>query len=611
MLTLGGSVVTTTIPPSFITLQNPGNVAVLHDASALAAYYNSTLTQIGRGNFSGASFLLMTFPFVNISPAVNGTAQAANSDLAVVNSSSAVATSLLGQAKKDIGNNQLLNATVLISQGCLAARDANRSLADFQGPQTSRFGAESIPTGQYSKGSGLASAEVASLLAVCSSLQKGTPSAGTSAVLLIGSPQRSVETGGPLRLVGNLTLGGAGVPGQEVLFFVNGTYFGSLQTDAGGRVGGTLVLPFLYTRTVVVQALTAPNGTQRTSGASSNTLVLQLLFNETAISIGDPPAVLPTFSFGVHGNLTTIDGVGLPYAPVRVTFLNESLMVRTDAKGGFGATLVVPANATDGIYDVYASFAPQGVFGPSFNFTSVQVVHLPLLVSLRAPALSLAGFSTTLQGTARSNGSAVANATITVDSPWGSVSTKTNSTGGFRVSLAVSPLEFAFSKDVTASGTAPQPYVAPGTVVISIGLFNILLVILPIAAVGIIGYEADRLGAFEGLRSRSKREGAALEPLTVVGESLARSEAPGGQELLQIYRRALIIAQARLQVRFRPSQTIREIIAAAQKASAGLSVAAFADVMLTVEDFLYAQTFDPSRVASARKRLDDQEAEWK
>src|SRR5690349_8837254 len=94
MLTLGGSVVTTIIPPSFQTLRDPALVKAQHDSTALAAYYNATLTQIGRGRFGNASFLLMTFPFLNISPTVYGTAQLANADLTKVDSSAAHASSL-------------------------------------------------------------------------------------------------------------------------------------------------------------------------------------------------------------------------------------------------------------------------------------------------------------------------------------------------------------------------------------------------------------------------------------------------------------------------------------------------------------------------------------
>jgi len=287
-------------------------------------------------------------------------------------------------------------------------------------------------------------------------------------------------------------------------------------------------------------------------------------------------------------------------------------VVRTDDDGVFGATFTVPANATDGIYYVYAAFVPQGVYGPSFNFTSIQVVHLPLTLTLSAPSISFAGFSTTLAGTARANGSAISNADVIVSSPWGSVSTKTNSTGEFTVNIPISPLEFAFSKDVAAVVSAPQPYISSGAIVESIGLFNILLVILPVAALGIIGYEGDRLGAFERLRNRSgKKEALLEEPLVPTETAPAFSEAVGGPELLQIYRRTLGLAQGKFSIRFRASQTIREIVAEVEAHESGPGFAAFKEIMLTVEDFLYAEIFYLSRVSVAKERLAELEGRWR
>lgn len=610
-LTLGGSVATTIIPPSFASLQDPGTVKVNHDVNALANYYNTTLTKIGTKNFQNASFLLETFRFVNISPSVNATAQAANSDLATVNVTAANATAVFQQAEALVKAKQYANATALTLEGCALAQQANRSLADFQGPQTSRFKAESIPVSQYSKGSGVASAEVGALLAECNHLRTVLGGSGTAPILLIGSLQNAIETGGTVELVGNLTLGGSGVPLQEVLFYLNGSYFGSVRTGVGGDLAGTLRIPFIYSRVAAVQAFVAPNATINMGGASSNVLLFQILFNQTAIAIGDPPSVLPTFSFHVEGNLTTVTGTALPDAPVRVTFISDSVMLHTDARGAFATKLTVPANATDGVYNVYASFAPQGVFGPSFNFTSVQVVHLPLELNVSAPSLSLAGFSTTLAGTARANGSAVSGASIFVNSPWGVFKTSTDSSGAFSVSLPVSALEFSFARGVTVNATASQPFIASAAVTRSLGLFNLLLVVLPAAGIGIIGYEADRLGVFSALRRRTSGEEPGLEELVIPAVGLESATATGGPELVLAFRRALGLAARKYSIRFRQSQTIREIVSSVGIKDSGEGFTLFRDVMLTVEDFLYSERFDGARLKTANGWLARLEEVWK
>jgi hypothetical protein len=180
------------------------------------------------------------------------------------------------------------------------------------------------------------------------------------------------------------------------------------------------------------------------------------------------------------------------------------------------------------------------------------------------------------------------------------------------VSLPVSVLEFAFSRNVTVSGTAIQPYVAQGVLARSVGLFNFLVVILPVAAIGIIGYEADKLGAFEGLRRRSRGQEVSFEEApTRLEATLATAAVIGGPELLQAYRHALSLAAARFSIRFRPSQTIREIISSASLKESGSAILAFSEILLTVEDFLYAENFNASRLEGAKARLVELEGYWK
>ena len=71
------------------------------------------------------------------------------------------------------------------------------------------------------------------------------------------------------------------------------------------------------------------------------------------------------------------------------------------------------------------------------------------------------------------------------------------------------------------------------------------------------------------------------------------------------------MAQERLSIRFRASQTIREIITDVHAHGPGPDLPAFIEVMITVEDFLYAETFDASRVGIAKKRLAELERLWK
>jgi hypothetical protein len=604
VLTLGGSVVTTTTPGSFLPLQNPNSVTVRYNLAGLADYYNATLTEIGRQDFANASFLLNSFMFVNIPSNINGTAQAANADLASLNTTIPKALTNLAEAKVAIQANELVNATALINTGCASVLSANKSLADFSGPRTASFQAESVPTSLYTPGLTLVSDSIHLLHEECGSISTRVPNSTNTSVLIIGSPQKTIETGGSVKLLGNLTRAGAGLPGQEVYFYVNGSYFGSLVSDSNGAISGTLDIPFVYSPDVVVQALVAPNSTAGIGGARSNKLSFLILFDQTSILIGDPPAYLPGATFRVHGNLTT-NGVPLPDAPVTVTFLSDSIATTTDSSGTFGAQFTVPNNATDGTYHVYARFSPMGVYGPSFNFTSIDVYHLHLALVLSVPGLSWAGFSTHIGGTATSNTTAVANAAITLVSPWGTFTAKTDSTGHFDIVLPISPLEFASSKNVTVTVSPPEPYIAGSKVVVTLGLFNILVVVVPAAIIGVAGYEAYGLGVFQELRTRVRgRERETVQLATLEGPALeSLPAADRGPEPLRFFGRALLLASTRFSIVFRPSQTIREMLSLVKAKDDGEAFVAFSRVLLTAEDFLYGQRFDSSRTEDARKAL--------
>jgi hypothetical protein len=620
MLTLGGSIATTVVPGSFLPLQNPSTVTVQYDLSGLALYYNTTLTQIGMQNFASASFLLDTFRFVNIPSNVNGTAQAANADLASLNTTIPGALKNFAEARAAVQTNELINATTLVRRGCVLAIGANKSLADFSGPQTTSFRSESVPTSQYTPGLSLVSHEVQTLHGECSSISMQVPTnstttgtSGKPSLLQISSPQKAIETGGEVKLFGNLTRGGTGLAGQKVFFYLNGTYFGTVVSDPRGTIVGNLSIPFIYFHDVVVQALVAPNATLGIGVTQSNPIYFFILFDATSIVIADPPLYLPGATFGVHGNLTTTSGVPLPDAPVTVTYLHESVATTTDGVGTFRAQFTVPNNATDGIQYVDARFSPRGVYGPSFNFTSIDVYHLHLKLIISVPKLSWAGFSTYIKGTVSSNGTAVASAAVTLDSPWGTYATRTDPAGHFDIVFPVSPLEFAFSRSVTVTFSPSQPYIAGSTVVETLGLFNILIVILPAAIIGVAGYEANSLGVFQDIRVRLRgRREQMTTPLAMMEKpSLGELPSPDrGPEPLRLFGRALLLASSRFSLEFRPSHTIREMLSLVKAKDDGEAFVMFSRILLTAEDYLYGRTFDSSRIDEARRAFATLEVLW-
>jgi hypothetical protein len=175
----------------------------------------------------------------------------------------------------------------------------------------------------------------------------------------------------------------------------------------------------------------------------------------------------------------------------------------------------------------------------------------------------------------------------------------------------VSPLEFAFSKNVTVSASPSEPYIAGSTAVVSVGLFNILLVILPGAVIGFGVYEANSLGVFRGMRQR-KDQGTtqmASPPL----ERPSPDTQPlfsAGPEPLRLLGRALALASARFSLVFKRSQTIREVLSEVKDKDDGEAFVAFSKILSTAEDFLYGRRFESARVDDARQALTSLEVLW-
>jgi hypothetical protein len=647
-ITVGGSIATTLSPSSFANINNPASLPSTHNTQselkALAIYYNATLSSIGAGRFENASLLLATFRFVTIPTTVNQTALSATAALASANEASQQATTDLGAAQTAIATKEYLNATFSIDSGCSQARAANESLGEFSGHWTPRLVSLSVPTGLFLPGASQAGAEVHALVSYCSRLEAMLPSATTSSsssahglTLSISSLERTVDTGGAIALEGALTLNdnGTGLGGQRAFFYVNDTYFGSMVTDASGRLDGNLTFPFLYKPVALIQGLVAPNVTAGITGSRSNVLAVTVLFNKTVLAITDPSVYLPTQNFTVSGSLETTSGRPLPDAPLKLTFFSDTLITTTDATGGFSARLTVPANATDGTYDVYAAFAPEGSFGPSSNFTSIEVAHLPLSLSVDAP-FSFAGFSTRVRGSAVANGTAVPDARVDVQTPWGSYVTSTDGEGRFSLDVTVSPFDLALTGAVQANVAPAQPYIAPGGGSTSMSIFNPLIIVIPGVIVGVATYEADKTGAFEGLRRRlrrnrrardsevaSKRRAAARGTGRDIAAGGWEADSVGGEdehisavtavnvpELISIFRRALEIASTRFALHFGEGRTIREILATVGAEGTSIGYEQFSRILLAEEDFLYAPSFDASREGSARRDLGYLERHW-
>lgn len=606
-IVLGGSFATLSVPKQWSILVNPSTVPAAQEPNALSLYYNRTLSSLGTGHYTNVSLLLSTFRFVNIPPGLNQTAQTGNSQIASMNVTMPKAAFDFQVAANLIADKQFLNASVYVARGCELAGSADTTLSGFKASTVPELASLGVPMAPYAIGLGLTSDAVSSLLAKCVELQ--SPSPYPTAELTIGSLQKSVETGGSVELFGNLTLNGQGIAGQTLFFYFNGRLIGTISTSSFGKFGGTLSTPFVYEPTGVVQALVTTNKTAGFSEVASNSLSFLILFNGTRIKIGDPPAYLPTFSFSVHGNLTTVGGTPLPSAPVRVTFLSEAQDTTTDSSGAFGAVFSVPANTRDGSYYVYAAFAPHGAYGPSFNFTSIEVIHEPLNVTARTSPLTLSGFSASVQGRLTANGTGVAGAKVTVSSPWGSFQTTSDSTGGYALSVPTSLLDFAFTGGLKVSADPAQPYIASGQVPASLGLFNLLIVVMPAIIVVAVGYGARSLGLLRG-KEKNEELPTALpseEKTALLESTTSEKDMP---RMLVLYLQTLRLATAKFQIDFGRNLTLREMAAKIGGVADQRGSSISSQILVMTEDFLYAERFDGARVKEAEGYVAELREMW-
>ena len=607
-ISLGGTVSTLSIPSAWSNQPNPLSITTEYNYTSLALFYNATLTQIADENFSGASIMLNQSEFLNYPSSLSSAVTAASSDLASVNTSAPLALFNFNLTNHLIATGELNNASDTLNLACSEAQNANSSFTNFAGSDSVTFANNGVPVSDYSIGESALSGFLSSLFDHCNSLQ-GSLGGLLGGNFTISSPETSIPTGGVVVINGKLLHNSGGLAGDNITFYVNGTKFASAITGSGGQVSINAKIPFVYSPVAAIWAVASPESSEGFNGAVSNTLYFGVLFNQTEIVVSDPPPILPTFNYTVQGNLNPKSGIPLPNAPVRITSFGENYTISTNSSGIFKTVLTVPANATDGIHYIYAAFAPEGTLGPSVNFTSIEVVHEPILITLSPISQVYSGLNSSLSGTLKANGSALSNASILVSTPWGNQLTKTDNTGRFATSFLVPLSAFGFSGTVQIRASPLQAYVSQGSSSTTFGILNPFWVVLPLVALGIVVYEVRNLNVFgrkgEDASAREKKE--AVER-TVNELMSAKTETLESSEMAKIYKRALLLAVEKFGVALAPSLTIREIQTLV--ANSGGTSNSFDTISFAFEDYLYSQAFDLRRVDSSAKELDLLEKEW-
>src|SRR5487761_1406835 len=296
---------------------------------------------------------------------------------------------------------------------------------------------------------------------------------------------------------------------------------------------------------------------------------------------------------------------------------NSNFTSNTDSSGLFTQTLTVPADATDGVHYIYASFAPSGTYGPSQNFTSIEVARLPLEFSVNPFLFAFSGTTTSVSGKLSSNGSAVSNAIVTMETPWGNYHTQSNAEGSYNVKIPIPLFSLVTSGSITVIASPEQPYIASNSLNKPMGVFNSIAIGVPVilAAFGI--YEIRNLDLLPKRKAKDKktieseddsRKQALETEISEISTALFKRKA--NPKIITPYIEALSLASRKFGIEFTKSTTIQETIEFVKSDNKGEGSALFAKIALTAEDYLYGREkseveiqLDEQRIAEALSDL--------
>ena len=618
-IVLGGSISISGLQSSFSGQNNPNVIPSQYNLTSLALFYNQTLTQISENSFKNASASIQAASFQNYPSYIAGIADQANGELASMNYSLTSAHFDLNESNYYITTGLYTNASQSLLVACSAIRSANSTFSQFQGPITNSLGQAGVQISLYSIGASKLQSSIIIFSEECNSYSETLSQSLSqiSTALKISSPQTQVLTGGLIQISGSLLRNGTGVPSENISFYANSTYFGSVSSKSAGSFSTSLNIPYLYGSTAAIWATVGQNSTSQVLGALSNTLYLKLLYNQTIIVVGDPPTVYPTFSFTVQGHVLTKTGSPLINVAVRITSFNSNFTSKTDSSGLFTQTLTVPADATDGIHYIYASFASSGTYGPSQNFTSIEVARLPLQFSVNPFLFAFSGTTTSVSGKLSSNGSAVSNAIVTIETPWGNYHTQSNGQGSYDIKIPIPLFSLVTSSSITVVASPEQAYIASNSLTKTMGIFNSIGIGVPVllAAFGI--YEIRNLDLLPKRKAKGKetiesgndsRTQALETEISEIGTALFKRKVD--PKIITPYIEALALASRKFGITFAKSTTIQETIELVKSDNKSEGSTLFSKIALMAEDYLYGREkseveiqLDEQRIAEALSDL--------
>jgi hypothetical protein len=299
-ITVGGTIAAENLPSSWKSnLFQPPSATAQFNGTLLANAYNSILSLMNQNQFANASLELTALSFVNYPNNLQGPASLVVSEISILNSSVPRSGSLLVNTIAQISTGLIQNATTSIDEGCIQANNANTALnqlSNSTAPQLNNLG---VPSSVYASSLNTLGFTVSSLVRQCkvllgelkSSFQSNSTEVcvkllDTSYCLSLASPQKSIEVGGTLELHGSFLMNSTGIGGDQISFYLNGTFIGNTRTISDGSYSVNMSLPYIYAFNATIWAIASANSSIGAPIAiGSNAIYIHLLFNATKIIV--------------------------------------------------------------------------------------------------------------------------------------------------------------------------------------------------------------------------------------------------------------------------------------------------------------------------------------
>jgi hypothetical protein len=370
-----------------------------------------------------------------------------------------------------------------------------------------------------------------------------------------------------------------------------------LTTDLFGAFSGSFPTPFVYVPSASFYAVFLPQSPDPYLASTSPVVTVALSFYQPSIALVIQPTAYPGLGAVVSGQY----GSGNASATLSVTAFGSTSLEPTDRTGKFSFTLSVPDSTAVGAQKVTVAAPADGLTGAASATGTVTVLQTPTSVSMSVPGLVLGGQALTLKGRASSNGTALAGAQIMISVAGAGENVTADDSGAFVASVDLPATISTGQVTIVVTVLPHQPWAAVASQSSTVPAVNPLTMLAPIGVV---------LGTVYVYRKRPGRGAVRAPPAVKEAVSLASPEVGAARRdwtsLHEEYYGIVNILSVRVGLRMKPSQTLREYLAAVRDARPKVSDE-FAVLTFAFEEQIYGsgvsdERIDAAMAASARIR---------